>query len=67
VKVIKKHPELLGIGIDEGAWIEVHGDSFKVFGGRVAIYDSIRGGSSYDFLSPGAKFDLRCIHVKGAC
>jgi cyanophycinase-like exopeptidase len=30
VKVIKKHPELLGIGIDEGAWIEVHGDSFDV-------------------------------------
>jgi len=68
VEVIKKHPELLGIGIDEGAWIEVHGDSFTVFGGQVAIYDAVRyGDKSYVFLSPGEKFDLRCIHVHGAC
>jgi len=66
VSVIKEHPELLGIGIDEGAWIEMHGDFFTVFGGRVVIHDVIRN-SSYYFLSPGEKFDLRCVHVKGTC
>jgi cyanophycinase len=34
VKVIEKHPELLGLGIDEGAAIVVHGDSFEVIGGQ---------------------------------
>jgi cyanophycinase len=68
VKVIKKHPELLGVGIDEGAWIEVHGNSLTAFEGQVAIYDAVRyGGNSYGFLSPGEKLDLRCVHVKGAC
>jgi cyanophycinase len=68
VKVIEKHPELLGIGIAEGAWIEVHGDTFTVFGGRVAVYDVIKYGDEfYYFLSPGERFDLRCVHVRGAC
>lgn len=68
VTVVEKHPELLGIGIDEGAAIVVHGDSFEVIGnGQVAIYDWIRSGSSYSFLSPGQKFLLRCAHVHGAC
>jgi cyanophycinase len=59
-KVIEKHPELLGIGIDEGAAIVVHGDSFEVIGGQVAIYDGNRhDGAFYYFLSPGQKFDLR--------
>lgn len=67
LKVIKKYPQLLGIGIDEGAWIEVHGDFFAVFGGQVAVYDAVRyGNDSYELLSPGEKFDLRCAHVKGA-
>jgi hypothetical protein len=63
---LEEHPELLGIGIDEGAWIEVHGNSFTVFGGRVGIYDLIRDRSYY-FLSPGQSFDLRCVHVVGPC
>jgi cyanophycinase len=66
LKVVEERPELLGIGIDEGAWIEVHGDSFTVFGGRVGIYDLIRNRSYY-FLSPGQSFDLRCAHVVGPC
>lgn len=65
LEVIREHPELLGIGIDEGAWIEVHGDSFTVFGGRISIHDLIRNNSYY-FLSPGNNFDLRCVHVQGA-
>jgi cyanophycinase len=68
VKVVEEHPELLGIGIDEGAAIVVHGKSFEVIGrGQVAIYDKIRYESSYYFLSPGQRFDLRCVHVHGAC
>jgi cyanophycinase len=68
VKVVEGHPELLGIGIDEGAAIVVHDDSFEVIGtGQVAIYDKIRYGSSYVFLSPGERFSLGCVHVHGAC
>jgi cyanophycinase len=68
VKVIELHPELLGIGIDEGAAIVVHGDSFQVIGnGQVAIYDKARYGDTFSFLSPGQTFYLRCVHVHGAC
>jgi len=68
VQVVKKHPELLGIGLDEGAWIEVHDNSFTVHGGQVAVYDVVRNPDTiYFFLSPGDKFDLRCAHVHGAC
>ncbi|HXB01280.1 MAG TPA: Type 1 glutamine amidotransferase-like domain-containing protein [Opitutaceae bacterium] len=59
--VIEKHPELLGIGIDEGTAIVVHGDSFEVIGsGRVTITDGNRNnGAPYYFLSPGQTFDLK--------
>jgi cyanophycinase len=68
VQVVEKHPELFGIGIDEGAAIVVHGDSFDVIGkGQVGVYDKIRYGSTYEFLSPGQRFYLRCVHVHGAC
>jgi cyanophycinase len=54
VMVIEKHPELLGLGIDEGAAIVVHRDSFEVIGGQVAIYDGHRhNGAFYYSLSPG--------------
>jgi cyanophycinase len=61
VQVIQRHPELLGIGIDEGAAIVVHSDSFQVIGnGRIAIHDGQRsGGNPYYFLTPGQTFDLR--------
>jgi cyanophycinase len=59
-QVIARHPELLGIGIDEGAAIVVHGDSFEVLTGQVIIHDGHRhGGESYYFLSPRQKFNLR--------
>ncbi len=66
LQVVKQRPGLLGIGIDEGAWIQVHGDSFTVFGGRVGIYNLIRDRSYY-FLAPGQSLDLRCVHVVGPC
>ena len=60
VRVIEKHPELLGVGIDEGAAIVVHDSSFTVRGGRVAIYDGKQhGGAYYYFLSPGQVFNLK--------
>ena len=60
VGVIEKHPELLGLGIDEGAAIVVHGDSFEVVGGQVAVYDGNQhDGSFYYFLSPGQVFNLK--------
>ena len=53
-EVIEKHPELLGLGIDEGTAIVVHRDSFEVIGGQVAIYDGHRhNGAFYYSLSPG--------------
>lgn len=39
-EIIKKKPELLGIGIDESTAIVVQGDTFQVIGqGKVLIYD----------------------------
>jgi cyanophycinase len=58
--VVAAHPELLGIGIVEGAAIVVHGGSFFVIGGRVAIHDGTdHQGAGYYFLSPGETFNLR--------
>jgi cyanophycinase len=68
LQVIKKHPELVGFGIDEGAAIVVHSDSLEVVGGQVAVYNSNpRDGAFYHFLSPGDRFRLSCGHVTGAC
>ena len=59
--LIAAHPDLLGLGIDEGTAIVVHGNEFKVIGdGRVAIYDGKdHAGRSYYYLSWGQKFDLK--------
>lgn len=61
VTILDIYPKLLGIGIDEKAFIIVKGDRFEVFGkGRVAIYDNKKyGGNWYYWLSAGDKFDLR--------
>jgi cyanophycinase len=59
-QVIKKHPNLLGIGIDQSAAIIVHGDSFFVVGGQVAIHDGQKhDGAPYYYMSPGQAFNLR--------
>lgn len=68
LEVIKRHPELLGFGINEGAAIVVHGDSVQVVGGQVGIYDSNpRDGTFHYFVPPGATFRLSCGHMMGAC
>ncbi len=73
VDVIKKYPELLGIGLDESTAIVVQKDVFQVIGtSYVAIYDidQINGQSKgprelnsssgpFYFLGNGQKFDLK--------
>jgi cyanophycinase len=57
VGVIKAHPSLLGIGLDEGTAVIVQGDRFEVVGpSKVAIYESDK---PYYFLSAGDRFDLK--------
>ena len=57
VAVIAAHPQLLGIGLDEGTAVIVQGDRFEVVGAsKVAIYEPHK---SYYFLSAGDRFDLK--------
>jgi cyanophycinase len=63
LEVIEKHPELLGIGIDEDTAIVVTGDEFEVIGRSYAvIYDNQRmippQGRFY-FLAPGDRYNLK--------
>jgi cyanophycinase len=63
LSVIDRHPEVLGIGIDEGTAIVVKGNQFEVIGcSMVAIYDHryrpATGGTRYFFLTPGQRYDL---------
>jgi len=62
--VIARYPKLLGIGIDEGTAIVVHGDRFDVIGkSKVLIHDFRNepqpGGKPYYVLSAGDRFDLK--------
>jgi len=60
INVVDAHPEILGIGIDDEAALEVQGNRLEVIGtGRVAIYDNVRReGGWYYWLKPGDRFDL---------
>ena len=63
VPVVKKYPELLGIGLSEGTAIIVTGDRFEVMGKwKVAIHDSSRTyqpwEKSYFVVSPGDSYDM---------
>lgn len=61
IDVIKAKPELIGIGLDEGAAIVVQGDRFEVIGrSYVAIYDIkvIEKTGRFYFLQNGDRFDL---------
>jgi cyanophycinase len=61
-EVIDKHPDLLGIGIDEDTAIVVQGDRFDVIGrGYVAINDphkTVSPMGKFYLLAPGDRFDL---------
>lgn len=63
LEVIEKHPDLLGIGIDENTAIVVRGDQFDVIGASyVLVYDNQRmldSGGRFYFLAPGDRYDLK--------
>lgn len=61
IEVIKAKPELLGVGLDEGAAIMVQGDRFEVIGrSYVAIYDHkiLEKTGHFYFLQNGDRFDM---------
>ncbi len=66
-EVVAKHPEVLGIGIDESTAIIVRGQQFEIAGAsKVAIHDGRvvaserqqRNGKKYFFMAPGERYDL---------
>ena len=65
-QVVAKHPELLGISIDESTAIVVSGQQFEIIGAsKVAIHDGRsdpkaedRNGKKYFFMGHGEKYDL---------
>ncbi len=66
LEVLEAHPQLLGIGIDEGTTIVVQGESFEVVGAsKVAVYGGggADDGPGYFFLSPGTRYNLRTRSV----
>ncbi|RMH23106.1 MAG: cyanophycinase [Acidobacteria bacterium] len=62
IEIVRAHPEILGIGLDENTAIVVRGDRFEVIGSSyVAIYDHRRtldSGGLFYLLAPGDRFDL---------
>lgn len=62
IAVIERHPELLGIGLDENTAIIVRGDTAEVMGqSYVAIYDThtmLGPIGRFYFLQPGDRFNL---------
>lgn len=67
LEVVEAHPELLGIGIDEGTAIVVHGDEFEVLGrSYVAVYDNQRtfgrAGRFY-FLRSGDRYNMHTREI----
>ena len=66
--VVQKHPDLLGIGLDESTAIVVQGQQFEVIGAsKIAIHDGriVKGAQErnggkkkYFFMGPGETYDL---------
>ncbi len=59
--VVAKHPDLLGVGIDESTAIVVQGDHFDVIGkSKVFVHDGKPdpSGLSYHLLAAGDHYDL---------
>jgi cyanophycinase len=66
-EVVAKHPDLLGIGLDESTAIVVRGQEFEVVGAsKIAIHDGRtvpserqqRNGKKYYFMAAGERYDL---------
>ena len=66
-EVLKAHPDLLGIGIDEGTAIVVRGDQFEVLGrSRAFVYggaDHADAGAPYVSLRAGDRYDMASRRV----
>ncbi len=68
IPVIKKYPNLLGIGISEGTAIVVTGDQFEVIGKwKVAVHDNTRvyqpWEKPYFILSAGDIYDMKARKI----
>lgn len=64
IPVIKRFPDLLGIGLSEATAIEVHGDQFTIMGkAQVAIHDNTKtypaGEKPYLILKAGDSYDMK--------
>ena len=63
LEVIDKHPQLLGIGIDEDTAIVVEGDRFEVIGkSYVVVYSNkpvVGSSGRFYFLGSGDRFDMK--------
>lgn len=69
IPVIKKYPQMLGIGLSEGTAIVVTGDRFAVIGKwKVAIHDNTRQyqpwEKPYFVLSPGDEYNMKTRMVE---
>ena len=69
IPVIKKYPNLLGIGLSEGTAIVVTGDRFEVIGKwKVAIHDNTRvyqpWEKPYYVLSPGDVYNMKTRSIE---
>jgi cyanophycinase len=69
IPVIKKYPDLLGIGLSEGTAIVVEGDHFQVIGKwKVAIHDDTRAyepwEKPYYVLSPGDVYNMKTRKIE---
>jgi cyanophycinase len=68
IPVIRKFPNLLGIGLSEDTAIVVKGDTFEVMGAwKVAIHDNTRlyqpWEKPYYVLSPGDVYDMKARKI----
>lgn len=58
-QVLELHPDLLGIGLDEGTALIITGDSAQVVGAsRVLVYDASGPRREQSWLEAGASFQL---------
>jgi cyanophycinase len=69
IPVVKKYPDLLGIGLSEGTAIIVEGDHFQVIGKwKVAIHDNTRPyepwEKPYYVLSPGDVYNMKTRKIE---
>jgi cyanophycinase len=69
IPVIKKYPDLLGIGLSESTAIIVKGDQFEVMGAwKVAVHDNTRPyqpwEKPYYVLSPGDVYNMRTRKIE---